>query len=179
MAQSKGENADEPQSEMVRRISDVDWRTWEAHDPATLVFVVSEGQVLLIRKKRGLGAGKINGPGGRLEVGESPLDCAIREVQEELRTTPTGLEICGENRFQFVDGYSTHVYVFRAAGCDGEPQETEEATPFWAPIERIPYEQMWEDDELWLPLVFRGMQFSGRFIFDGDTMLDYQVEEES
>ena len=163
---------------MVRRISDVDWETWEAHDPATLVFVVREGQVLLIRKKRGLGAGKINGPGGRLERGESPLDCAVREVQEELRTTPTGLEMFGENRFQFVDGYSTHVYVFRATGCDAEPQETEEAAPIWSPVERIPYEQMWEDDELWLPLVLRGRQFSGRFIFDRDAMLDYEIDEE-
>jgi 8-oxo-dGTP diphosphatase len=150
---------------MVRRISDVDWRTWKADDPATLVFVVREGQVLLIRKKRGLGAGKINGPGGRLEPGESPLEC------------PTGLTMCGENSFQFVDGYSTHVYVFRATGCDAEPEETEEATPIWAPIERIPYQQMWEDDELWLPLVLRGGQFSGRFIFDGDTMLDFQLDE--
>ena len=164
---------------MARRISEIDWQTWEADDPATLVFVVRGGQILLIRKKRGLGAGKINGPGGRLEPGESPLDCAVREVQEELRTTPTALEMCGENRFQFVDGYSTHVYVFRASGCDPDPEETEEAAPIWAPIERIPFDQMWEDDELWLPLALRGRQFSGRFIFDGDTMLDYQVEEES
>ena len=77
----------------ARRISEIDWQTWKAHDPATLVFVVRGGRILLIRKKRGLGAGKINGPGGRLEPGESPLDCAVREVQEELRTTPTGLEI--------------------------------------------------------------------------------------
>ena len=34
-----------------------------------------------------------------------------------------------------------------------------------------------EDDELWLPLVLRGSQFIGRFIFDGDTMLDYQIDE--
>jgi len=162
----------------ARRISDMDWQTWEARDLATLVFVVREGRILLIRKKRGLGAGKINGPGGRLERGESPLDCAVREVQEELRTTPTGLEMCGENRFQFVDGYSIHVYVFRATGCDAEPQETEEAAPIWAPTQRIPYEEMWEDDELWLPLVLRGRRFSGRFIFDGDAMLDHEVEEE-
>jgi len=162
----------------ARRISDVDWQTWEARDLATLVFVVREGWILLIRKKRGLGAGKINGPGGRLERGESPLDCAVREVKEELRTTPTGLEMCGENRFQFVDGYSIHVYVFRATGCDAEPQETEEAAPIWAPTQRIPYEEMWEDDELWLPLVLRGRRFSGRFIFDGDAMLDHEVEEE-
>ena len=70
------------------------------------------------------------------------------------------------------------MYVFRATGCDAEPEETEEAAPLWAPVERIPYEQMWEDDELWLPLVLRGRQFSGRFIFDRDSMLDYEIDEE-
>ena len=99
-------------------------------------------------------------------------------MQEELRTTPFGLEMCGENRFQFVDGYSTHVYVFRATGCDLEPEETEEAAPIWAPVDAIPYQEMWEDDELWLPLALRGKWFSGRFIFDGDTMLDYEIDEE-
>lgn len=161
----------------MKRISDVDWRTWRAVDPATLVFVVREGQVLLIRKKRGLGAGKVNGPGGRLEGGESPLACAIREVREELRTTPIGLELGGENSFQFVDGYSTHVYVFRADGCDREPRETEEAVPLWTRVDRIPYDEMWEGDVLWLPLLLAGRQFFGRFLFDGDKLLDHQLDE--
>lgn len=39
---------------------------------ATLMFVIDEarGEVLLIRKKRGLGAGKINGPGGKIDPGK-------------------------------------------------------------------------------------------------------------
>lgn len=67
------------------RIHEIDWASWKAKDPATLVFVVKEGSILLIRKKRGLGAGKINGPGGRLEAGERPLEGAVREAQEEDR----------------------------------------------------------------------------------------------
>lgn len=161
----------------ARRVSDVDWPRWVARYPATLVFVIRAGQILLIHKKRGLGAGKINGPGGRLEPGESPLEGAVREVQEELLTTPTDLSLCGENRFQFVDGYATHVFVFRATGCDREPRETDEAVPIWTPVDRIPYARMWEDDELWLPLLLRGKRFSGRFIFEQDVMLDSEVEE--
>jgi len=67
-----------------RSLKDVDWDGWRASDPATLLFVVRDGQILLIRKKRGLGAGKINGPGGKFEKGETPLACALRETQEEL-----------------------------------------------------------------------------------------------
>jgi 8-oxo-dGTP diphosphatase len=159
-----------------RKLHDLDWTRWEPTDVATLCFVVVDGRILLIRKKRGLGAGKINGPGGRLEPGEAPRAGAVREVEEELRVTPVGLREVGENRFQFVDGYSIHVFVFAASGCRGEPEETDEATPVWVDLDAIPYTEMWEDDRLWLPLVLEGRRFTGRFLFDGDAMLDHAVE---
>jgi 8-oxo-dGTP diphosphatase len=158
------------------RLADIHWPTWKAKDEATLLFVVKDGQVLLIRKKRGLGAGKINGPGGRLHAGETPLEAAIREVIEEVSVTPHDISECGELSFQFVDGYSIHVHVFRAAGCTGEACETDEAIPLWTPVDRIPYDEMWADDRIWLPLMFEGRPFAGRFIFDGDAMLDHVLD---
>jgi len=154
-----------------------EWRDWRPVDRATLVFVVRHDQTLLIRKKRGLGAGKINGPGGKLEPGESPAACAVREVEEELCVTPTGLVQAGELQFQFRDGYSIHVDVFRADGCLGEARETDEAVPLWTAIDRIPYDEMWEDDSVWLPLLLVGEYFRGRFVFDGDRMLDSAIVE--
>ncbi len=157
-------------------LADIDWQTWKPVDHATLLFVVRDGEVLLIRKKRGLGAGKINGPGGRIDPGETPDQCAVREVQEELLITPSGLEHRGQLLFQFVDGYSIHVHVFSATDCDGEPRETDEAIPLWTDLGHIPYEEMWADDVIWLPLMLAGTPFLGRFIFDGDAMLDHELE---
>jgi 8-oxo-dGTP diphosphatase len=159
----------------IAKLGDVDWEHWSPRDRATLLFVIRGGEILLIRKKRGLGAGKINGPGGRIDPGESALACAIREVEEELCVTPTGVEARGELRFQFVDGYSIHGFVFSASGCRGEPQETDEATPLWTPLARIPWHEMWADDRLWLPRVIAGASVDGSFVFDGDTMLDAAV----
>jgi len=34
---------------------------------------------------------------------------------------------------------------------------------------------MWEDDRLWIPMMLRGERFLGRWIFDGDRMLDYEL----
>jgi len=152
-----------------------DWEKWEPLEQATILFVMCGEQILLIRKKRGLGAGKINGPGGRIEPDETPLQGAIREVQEELCVTPTDVEEVGMLRFQFVDGYSMSVRVFKAAGYDGEPQETEEAQPLWTRIDAIPYGEMWPDDAHWLPLMLEGARFDGNFLLDGDTLLDYEV----
>ena len=160
----------------ARRVDEIDWETWHPVDPATLVFVIQDTQILLIRKKRGLGAGKINGPGGRLEAGESPEACAARELYEELGVTAGPLVRMGDHRFQFVDGYSIYVHVYRTAEFGGTPRETAEAIPMWFDVGAIPFDEMWEDDRFWLPLVLEGRRFSGYWIFDGDRMLDYRLE---
>lgn len=159
----------------ARRVADIDWSTWSAVDPATLTFVIRAGRILLIRKKRGLGAGKINGPGGRVEPGETPAAGAARELQEELGVTPVEPVRVGDHRFQFVDGYSTYVHVYRAFDVQGTPVETDEAIPIWFDLDAIPFDEMWEDDRLWLPLVVEGRRFSGYWIFEGDRMLDYRL----
>lgn len=161
---------------MFTRYEDIDWTKWTPQERATLLFVRRDGQVLLIRKKRGLGAGKINGPGGRLDAEESPAQGAIREVQEELHVTPIDVQPRGELAFQFTDGYALYVYVFSAEGCEGEPQETDEATPIWTPLEAIPFDQMWADDRLWLPHLLDDQPFMGRFLFDGDALLGYTLK---
>ncbi len=162
----------------MRALTDIDWHNWRPVDHATLLFVIRDGHVLLIRKKRGLGAGKVNGPGGRREDGESLADCAVREVEEELLTTPTTPIAAGQLLFQFVDGYSIHVHVFRADSCDREPRETDEAIPLWTPLHAIPFDEMWEDDRIWIPKLLAGEPFYGRFVFDEDAMLDHEMLSE-
>lgn len=156
----------------------LDWSNWTPKDKATLLFVVQGDQILLIEKKRGLGAGKINGPGGRVDPGETFQQCAIREVQEELCITATDVELAGELYFQFVDGYSIYAQVFKAGGYEGTPTETNEAKPRWTKIDQIPYEQMWQDDIYWLPAMLEGKKFVGKFVFEGDKMLWKSVEIE-
>jgi 8-oxo-dGTP diphosphatase len=160
---------------IVRRLTDIDWANWSPDDVATLTFVVRDGRILLIRKKRGLGAGKLNGPGGKLEPGETILDCAIREVEEEVGVTPHAPRHVGELRFQFTDGYGIHVHVFRSDDCAGSVCETDEAIPLWTDVAAIPYAEMWADDELWIPMLLAGKRFVGRFVFDADAMLDHEL----
>lgn len=160
----------------ARRVRDIDWAAWTPRDVATLLFVVRGDEVLLIRKKRGLGAGKINGPGGRLEPSEAPAAAAERELMEELCVRPRGEpSLQGELRFQFVDGYSMRVFVYRAEGCDGEPTETPEAIPLWTRVGELPFDEMWADDRLWLPAVLAGARVDGAFVFDGDALLDHTL----
>lgn len=156
-----------------------DWNHWQPSVRATLMFIVDEArdQVLLIRKKRGLGAGKINGPGGKLDPGETSVECAIRETQEELGVTALNPQHYGELCFQFVDGLALHVDVYRATEWTGEAMETEEAVPLWTPLAALPFEEMWSDDRLWLAeVLIEQKHFVGRFLFDDDTMLTHELQ---
>ena len=153
-----------------------DWSVWQPTERANLCFVTRGDEVLLIHKKRGLGAGKINGPGGRLEPGETATQAAVREVQEELGVTPFDPQARGELHFQFADGYALHCTVFSADGCEGEPVETDEAIPLWVRRDDIPFDRMWADDRHWLPGFLEGRCFRGFFEFDGETMLAHRLE---
>jgi 8-oxo-dGTP diphosphatase len=154
----------------------MDWTNWTPRERANLCFIVKDGRILLIRKKRGLGAGKINGPGGKIDPGETALESAIRETQEEIGVTPLEIAERGTLHFQFLDGYSLHCTVFLASDLDGEPVDTEEATPMWVPLDAIPYGEMWADDRHWLPHLLAGSSFEAWFEFDGDAMLSRRVE---
>ena len=65
---------------MQEKSSGFQWPAqWTPDILATLMFVVQKGRILLIRKKRGSGAGKVNGPGGKFEPGETALQCVLRK----------------------------------------------------------------------------------------------------
>ena len=153
----------------------VDWNEWIPTEVAVLCFIFQRSEVLLIEKLRGLGAGKVNGPGGRIEAGESPEQAAIRELQEEIAVTPTQLSRLGNLRFAFTNSYFLECWVFRAEGFSGKPTNSAEAIPFWSPIDAVPFERMWEDDRHWFPHLVKGQPFQGQFIFDGDSMLHCEV----
>ena len=155
----------------------IEWPpTWEPTVRANLCFVVTGGQILLIRKKRGFGAGKINGPGGKIDAGETAIQSAIRETFEELGVTPRGVREAGELFFEFLDGLRLHCAVFRADDVDGVAVETDEAIPLWTDVDAIPYDEMWADDRFWLPLLLRGERFRGAFVFDGEKLLERRIE---
>lgn len=158
--------------------SPIDWASWRAEIHATLLFVVRDGEILLIEKKRGLGAGKINGPGGKIDPGETPLECVVRETREELGITALRPCKLGELHFAMSDVPDILCHVFLARDFQGHPVETEEAVPLWCKLGDIPYDRMWKDDIHWLPVLLEGRTFHGRFVFDGEEVIwqDMQLD---
>ena len=141
----------------------------------TLVLPMRDGRILLGMKKRGFGAGKINGFGGKLNKGESILDAAVRELFEEvgLEAGVESLNKVGELEFRFPhqveEGWDQLVHVFVVESWDGEPRESEEMGFDWYDFDKIPFEHMWDDDKHWLPKVLDGKKVRGKFSFGKDN----------
>ncbi|MFP4444213.1 MAG: 8-oxo-dGTP diphosphatase [Spirochaetia bacterium] len=152
-----------------------DWNIWQPTERAVLCFVRKKNKVLLINKKRGLGAGLINAPGGRIEPGEAPVDAAARETEEETGIKPSLLKLMGDLSFQFTDGYSLFGKIYVSWNFAGKLRETDEADPFWCSLKKIPFDKMWEDDKFWLPYLLTGRFISGKFVFDQDKMKTKQI----
>ncbi len=141
---------------------------------ATLCLVTEEDRILLGYKKRGLGKGLWNGFGGKVESGESIVEAAERELQEEANIFSNQLAFQGILFFTFDGSFDLlEGYVFHAMHYEGIPRETEEMCPQWFSLSEIPYAQMWSDDILWLPLFLKGISFLAYFHFDIQEKLVY------
>lgn len=149
---------------------------------ATLCYIFRRGKVLLLLKARGLfGEGRWNAPGGKLLKGESPETGAAREALEETGLKVHDLHFHGILNFYLGDSKKLDqtVFVFSSKSAKGHVKQGIEGRLRWFPTNRVPYDQMWDDDRVWLPLLLKGKNFVGDFYFsDGYGKLeDYSLDE--
>lgn len=128
-------------------------------------------------KKRGFGVGKWNGVGGKIDKEKGDKDiitAAIRETKEEIGIKINDLEKVALLRFRFpykID-WNQDVHVFLAKKWQGRPKESEEMSPKWFKTSEIPYQEMWDDDKVWLPHVLKGKKVEAGFLFREGEIID-------
>lgn len=145
----------------------------------TLCIVHQHPKVLLGMKKRGFGAGRWNGFGGKVQSEETIENAAKRELQEEAGIETEFLEKVGIIDFEFKGNPEIlQVHIFKSTNFSGEPQESEEMRPQWWHIDEIPFKEMWPDDIHWMPLFLSGKKFKGKFLFgESDIILEQELLE--
>lgn len=148
----------------------------------TLCLLLREKEILLAMKKRGFGAGRWNGAGGKFDPDagdKNILDAAIRETKEEIGVEIKNPESFGKFIFNFPANpeWDQEVSLFVAKDWVGDPKESDEMMPKWFKFEEIPYENMWPDDKYWVPHVLNNKKFNAQFTFgEGDKILDYKID---
>lgn len=145
----------------------------------TLVIIHDHPRILLGKKKRGLGEGRWNGFGGKVEKGETIEGAAKRELLEEAGIKVDEIEKIGISEFEWQDGADLlEVHIFKGKEFKGEPKESEEMSPKWFFADEIPFGEMWPDDVYWFPYFMRNKKFRGKFVFDeNDKVKDYSLKE--
>jgi len=127
----------------------------------------ADDEILLGFKKRGFGAGRWNGFGGKVKDGETVEEAARREVKEEAGVIISEIKKLAVNYFFFPsDPLPLEVHVFLSPSFSGVPVETEEMAPRWFKIDEIPFDKMWDDDKHWLPELLAGKKMENFFWFD-------------
>jgi 8-oxo-dGTP diphosphatase/2-hydroxy-dATP diphosphatase len=151
---------------------------------STLLFLIRKSidggvDICLAMKKRGFGAGRFNGVGGKVEDNETIEDAVKREAEEEVGVSVGEVVKCAELTFVFPHepSFDQVVHVYTTEEFEGEPSETEEMSPSWLSTSYIPYDDMWPDDIFWLPLVLEGKKVKGQFVFgEGEVIKEKEVE---
>jgi 8-oxo-dGTP diphosphatase len=149
----------------------------------TLCLPIKNGSVLLAMKKLGLGVGKWNGTGGKVEPGEKVKAAAVREMREEIGITAKikDLKYSGYINFHWVDKpeWSQQMHIFLVNDWEGKHMESEEMKPRRFNLKRIPYKKMWSSDTIWFPLVLAGKKIKADFYYHSDTnnFSDYKIKE--
>lgn len=146
---------------------------------ATLCYVRRAGKTLMvhrIKKKNDIHMGKWNGLGGKLEPGETPEECARREIREESGLEVENLTYKGLLTFPgFALDEDWYAFVFVATACAGEPIESPEGTLAWIENERLTELNLWAGDPIFLPWLDQPGIFSGKFTYQDGQFIEHEV----
>jgi 8-oxo-dGTP diphosphatase len=146
---------------------------------ATLCYLRSGGRTLMLLRNKKPGdvhAGKYNGLGGKLEPGESPDECVLREFQEESGLTLLDPRLRGVLTFPlFAKGQDWVVFVYTATRSEGALIDSAEGTLEWVPDAKVAELNLWEGDRIFLPWLDGERFFSAKFVYRDGKLAGHDV----
>ena len=146
---------------------------------ATLCYLRKDGHTLMlhrIKKENDMHPGKWNGLGGKLEPGESPEECVVREVEEESGLRIRNPRLHGIITFPAFDGLDDwYVFVFTASEFEGELIDSREGVLRWVPDDEVLRLPLWEGDRIFIPWLDKPRCFSARFMYQNGVLKNHEV----
>ena len=114
---------------------------------------------------------------------ELPEKAAVREMLEETGLRVSGLRFNGILNFYLGDSKELDqtVFVFSCKKSSGKMRGSSEGELRWFSVAAIPYREMWQDDQVWLPLLLDGKSLVGDFYFTEGyhQFISYKIHQTS
>jgi 8-oxo-dGTP diphosphatase len=151
--------------------------------PRTLVFLIDQGQILLVKLPAGRGewSGRYNGVGGHVEQGEDPAGSARREVLEETGLMAAGLRLCGVLTIDTGTCPGIGLYVFVGKAGQGTLGRSREGEPAWLKLSELSELALVEDLPSLIPRSLEsyasGVPFSATYHYDEAGQLTIQYDQ--
>jgi len=145
--------------------------------PAVLLYAFHEGKVLMIHRnlmKNDFHEGKWNGLGGKMESGESNLECAVREFKEEsgCSTSHEQWQWAGHLHFPNFKPHKKEDWSATVFRCELKKEQLEElfekskeGTLHWIPSSDVLNLSLWPGDRHFIPFVLNNTPFNGTFYY--------------
>ena len=146
---------------------------------ATLCYIKKDGRTLMmhrIKRKDDLHYGKWNGLGGKMQPGETPEECVIREVKEESGLLIKDPQLNGFLTFPSFDEWDDwYVFVFTAQRFRGKLLDSAEGYLKWVKDDELLKLDLWEGDHIFLPWLDDKKFFSAKFNYQDGQLKDHSV----
>ena len=147
---------------------------------ATLCYVMSEDKTLMLyrnKKENDYHEGKWNGLGGKFELGETPEECAAREIYEEAGLKIKNPQMKGIITFPMFDGVQDwYVFIFVVSEFSGKLIESPEGRLEWINNDKLIKLNLWEGDKHFIPWLFEDKCFSAKFIYSDGKYISHTVK---
>lgn len=145
---------------------------------ATLCYVRKDGKTLMVhrnKKANDMHQGKWNGLGGKLEPGETPEECCIRELYEETGLIVRNPQLKGLITFPgFSNDEDWYTFLFVITDFDGQLIDSPEGELEWVEDDRLLELNLWEGDRIFIPWLEQPGFFSAKFVYKDNIFINHE-----
>lgn len=142
----------------------------------TLCYIEKDGKTLMLhrtKKKNDMHEDKWIGLGGKVEQGEAPEECIVREVYEESGLTIDKPILKGIMTFpKFSKGEDWYVFLYKAYDYSGDLIESPEGDLLWVDNSKLMDLNLWEGDKLFMKWMEEYKLFSAKLVYEDGELVD-------
>lgn len=143
------------------------------HYNSAACYLKKDGKILMLKYFKKWGQ-VYSPPGGKFEIGESPLDCVTREFKEETGLTLINPRLQGISYWK--DSLEGIIFIYTAEDYEGVLQESLEGKLEWIKLEDLKNIVQFDQNNKFTPYLFKKSIFEGKFLLDDNCkVIKYEI----